>query len=143
MNEKEKNEIISLITEMFQLPKETIKKNHIPDYEREFYAERTNIPLEKINIIFDELRADEIKKQKEIKENNKKHRIKKTSKIGKRGAQKPIEYYETHSMDRGNFKRTCFNRGWNFDDFVETFHKRVAYIAGRRRTFYFYKKITK
>ena len=49
---------------------------------------------------------------------------------------KPIEYFETHSSLRANFKRTCKRMGWNFDDFKEVISKDVNDTS--RKYFYFY-----
>lgn len=52
-----------------------------------------------------------------------------------------IEYYETNSVVKSSFKRTCKTRGLDFNDFDEYFDKFHIYPDGKRvKKFFFIKK---
>jgi len=52
---------------------------------------------------------------------------------------KPKKYYETKYSTRSNFNRVCDDRGWNFNNFKETYSNHMN-STGRNKM-YFYKEI--
>lgn len=52
---------------------------------------------------------------------------------------KDMKYWETHSIRRANFKRTCKSMGWNFDDFDEIFVEYHIYPNEKKEKQFCYK----
>lgn len=134
MDDQERENIILLLSDMFTLPKQTMILNHIPSDERQFYADRSGIPRWKLDMVFNALYESNKPKPRTLSEK----RAMRRKDFNNNRNKKTKDYYATHATDRGNFKATCKNRKWNFDDFKEVFCSRTPYIEGRVRTKYYY-----
>lgn len=52
---------------------------------------------------------------------------------------KPKEYYETHSVVKQSFKRTCKRMGWDFNSFKAIFDKYKITYSLQKIALYFFK----